>query len=902
MTTGLAAQPTPSSFGWSRAGFIFATMAAVTFVWASLAYHLQSRERTIREQTHRDAVNLSIGVEKHVERLLAGVDQVMQFIAEDFRKDPDAFDLAAWLRRATSLEELTTQVSMYDVAGELQASRTPLAPGLPTFNVRDRAYFQALAAGKDPGLYIDRTLTGRFTGRYVFQTARRLSRPDGSFAGVIVTSIDPDYLSNQFKAVDVGSEGSIGLFGYDGYIRARYPHVEGMYERNVSSNGTGEGVLYQLLKRSAGTYEVQSVFDQVTRIVGYRTVGSLPLIVTVGKSLDEVMIPLRSERQRAVAAGLGITALLLAFLMLRLRVLGRDRRHAEALADANRTLLEKEKIARAAEAHYRLLAENTTDVIIWCDLDTTRRYVSPASSTVLGYAPEELVGTRPLESVHPDEAEAYGRILDDLTSGRVEQVVTCQRYLCKGGRYTWVEISFSLTRDPASGGLNGYVASLRDVAARKEAELQIAHMAIHDALTGLPNRLLFRDRLNQELANAKRHGNGFAVLACDLDRFKAVNDTLGHPAGDKLLCAVAERLTGVAREVDTVARLGGDEFALILSWLEDPQAAGLVAERVLAALSQPVEIDGSTMSIGASIGIALGSGETQDADSLFKNADIALYKAKAAGRNTFRFYEPGMDAMIATRDSLERDMRDAVKSGGFVLHYQPVIDLASNAAVGFEALLRWQDPVRGAVSPADFIPLAEETGLIVTLGAWALREACREASFWPRDLRVAVNVSAVQFQQPGLEQSVLQALSASGLAPTRLELEITESVLVQDAESVIACLHRLRALGVRIALDDFGTGYSSLSYLRRFPFDKIKIDRSFIREITNPDSAAIVRAVVGLGTHLGTAITAEGVETIEQLNQVRKEGCTEVQGFFFSRALSASDARRFVDVQIGAAA
>ena len=548
----------------------------------------------------------------------------------------------------------------------------------------------------------------------------------------------------------------------------------------------------------------------------------------------------------------------------------------------------------ASEQRFRLLAENTTDVIIWCRLDGTHKYVSPAARRLLGYEPDELVGTPALDSVHPDETEDFRRVLDDLRHGRIEQTTCQMRYRRKDGGYVWVEVSISRTKGLTTDWLSGWVASLRDVSARKEAELQIAHMAMHDALTGLPNRLLFRDRLNQELANARRYGGSFAVLACDLDRFKSVNDTLGHPAGDALLRIVADRLISVVRNVDTVARLGGDEFAIILSWLDGPQAVNAAAERIIEIVGAPIDLDGSHARIGVSIGIALGTSETEDADGLFKNADIALYRAKAAGRNTLSFYEPGMDGIVADRTALERDLSNAVREGGFVLYYQPIINLAADRPCGFEALIRWPHPSRGMVSPIDFIPLAEDTGLIVPLGAWILQEACREAAGWPGDLRVSVNVSAVQFQKPGFEQAVIGALAAAGLAPQRLELEITESILIADAEAAITCLHRLRSLGVRIAMDDFGTGYSSLSYLRRFPFDKIKIDRSFIRDITDPDAAAIVKAIVGIGTQRGAVITAEGVETEEQLACVRQEGCSEVQGYYFSKPLPAQEALDFV--------
>ncbi|WP_238298498.1 putative bifunctional diguanylate cyclase/phosphodiesterase, partial [Methylobacterium soli] len=469
---------------------------------------------------------------------------------------------------------------------------------------------------------------------------------------------------------------------------------------------------------------------------------------------------------------------------------------------------------------------------------------------------------------------------EPLGRGRVASVVE----IAFGGRILAVS-----TRILPTGSS---VSTVEDITERRRIESRIYHLAHHDPLTGLANRAAFNAQLERQLAVS-----GAATMLClDLDRFKAVNDTLGHPAGDVLLQTVAERLRQVVRETDLVARIGGDEFVILLA---DPgpvaeRSARAIAERITEAVGRPLRLDGHTAQIGVSIGIASGPQDGKDAGTLFGHADIALYRAKAAGRNTHCFYEAGMSARLASRNRLELDLREAVSAGQFLLHYQPALDLLHPAVSGCEALVRWMHPRQGLIGPGEFISLAEETGLIARLGGWILREACREASTWPGDMRVAVNVSAVQFERPGLEHNVAAALAVSGLAPHRLELEITESVLMRDSEAVLACLHRLRTLGVRIALDDFGTGYSSLSYLRRFPFDKIKIDRSFIGEIDKPETAAIVRAIVGLGSDLGARITAEGVETQDQLPFVRQKGCQEMQGYLLSRPLAAPELRRFL--------
>ncbi len=445
----------------------------------------------------------------------------------------------------------------------------------------------------------------------------------------------------------------------------------------------------------------------------------------------------------------------------------------------------------------------------------------------------------------------------------------------------------ALVSNPIPDG--GWVATHEDITERRQAEAKIHFMARHDALTNLPNRLEFREELEKSL-NSLQPGDSLGVMCLDLDRFKQVNDTLGHPGGDRLLQAVAVRLRDCLREGDVVSRFGGDEFAILQRNADQPNGATALATRVIEALEQPFDIDGNQANIGVSVGISIAPTDGMNVDRLIRNGDLALYRAKAEGRGTFRFFEPAMDARMQARHKLELDLRRGITNMEFELYYQPVITLDTQKISGFEALLRWHHPERGLVTPSEFISLAEEVGLIVPLGEWVLREACREAAKWPDNLHVAVNLSPAQFKSRNIEQLVFSALAHSGLSPRRLELEITESVLLADEQKTLATLHKLREFGVSIAMDDFGTGYSSLGYLRSFPFDKIKIDKSFISDLlTRKDCLAIVRAVSGLGTSLGISITAEGVETEAQLDRLKSEGCTEAQGYLFSPPRPASE-------------
>ena len=433
-----------------------------------------------------------------------------------------------------------------------------------------------------------------------------------------------------------------------------------------------------------------------------------------------------------------------------------------------------------------------------------------------------------------------------------------------------------------------------DVTERRRSDEKIAHLAHYDALTDLPNRVLFREQIERELQRTGR-GEQFALLYIDIDEFKGINDSLGHHVGDELLKAVATRLRSCIRETDLIARLGGDEFAVIQTAVGNPSDITEFVTRIHEAIRQPYRCLGHQLSTDASIGVALAPQDGTDLDQLIKNADLAMYAAKADGRRTYRFFEPAMDASAKARLAMEQDLRQALADGGFEIHYQPLVDLRHDEVTGCEALLRWRHPERGMISPAEFVPVAEDTGLINELGEWVLRTACAEAATWPDHVRLAVNVSPVQLKCQTMALKIAGALAASGLSPSRLELEITEAVLIRDDEAALAILHQLRAIGVRIALDDFGTGYSSLSYLKRFPFDKIKIDRCFVNDIAEVGgSSAIVQAVVNIAAARNMTTTAEGVETEQQREILRKLGCTEMQGYLFSAAKPALEIRRLL--------
>ncbi|HEU0078350.1 MAG TPA: EAL domain-containing protein [Longimicrobiaceae bacterium] len=552
----------------------------------------------------------------------------------------------------------------------------------------------------------------------------------------------------------------------------------------------------------------------------------------------------------------------------------------------------------ASEERYALAALGANDGLWDWDLRTDRVFYSARWKAMLGYGEAE-VGDTPAEwfgRIHRDDAAQVARRIESYRRGATPHVEIEHRVLHCDGEYRWM-LSRGVALPGVDGGSARMAGSLTDVTERRRVEEQLLRNALYDGLTGLPNRALLMDRLELAVRRRKRHQDtAFAVLFVDLDRFKVVNDGLGHAVGDDLLVGVARRLEVGLRQEDTVARLGGDEFVVLLDEVEDAGEATRVAERILAELERPFELGSYQIFSSASIGIALGGGEVR-ADDLLRDADTAMYRAKAEGKSRVALFDAEMHAEAVARLHREADLRRAIERDEIRIHYQPIVSLDTGRLLGFEALARWEHPVEGLLYPAEFIPMAEETGLIVQVGARVLSGACRQLrewlDAWPEHppLMLSVNLSARQFGHPNLLREIDEVLGETAIDPSMLQLELTESLLMRDAESTVMALRQLRSRGIRLAIDDFGTGYSSLSYLQRFPIGTLKIDRSFVRGLTQGSSdSALVQTMVSLARGLGMSVVAEGIETEEQLAELRRLGCASAQGFFFARALAPDEA------------
>ena len=747
---------------------------------------------------------------------------------------------------------------------------------LPDIEVSQTEWFNRLKASTEPELEIVQAVHGRADGRWTTMFARRLVNPQGIFLGVITRYIEPVEIERFFTSVLMGRKFSVTMVLMDGSVLAKYPLANARPGERAASSP-----VHTHLQQNA-TSPISGVGDGSNRLAAIRTLHNTQIAIAVTQKSDDVLADWYEQTRSLVTLGLLSALIIAALLYLIMREVAEQHR-----ASQFELVREKERLNTAIN--------NMSQGLLLFDGDARMVVCNQRYIDMYGLSKEIIKPGCHFRDIIAHR-KASGSFLGDVDT-------YCDAILEKNRRHTLgqpvgtiIETADGRSVHVLDGRLpdGGWVATHEDITERRHAEQRIAHLAQYDALTDLPNRSLFHDRLEQELALLS-HGQQCAIIYIDIDQFKSINDSLGHTVGDDLLKTVATRLRACVRDRDVVARLGGDEFAVVLTDIKRRSDVTDLITRIHAAIREPSECQGHRLLTDASIGIALAPQDGCSREHLLKNADLAMYSAKADGRHTFRFFEPEMDARVTARRALELDLRDTVEHGdfaraGFEVYYQPLVSLETNEITGCEALLRWRHPVRGMVSPAEFIPVAEEIGVISKFGDWVLTTACTEAATWPGALKIAVNVSPVQFRNQSLALNVIQALSASGLPADRLELEITEAVLIRDDEVALTILHRLRDIGVRIALDDFGTGYSSLSYLQRFPFDKIKIDRCFVGDINDArGSRSIVQAVVTIATARNMTTTAEGVESPEQRELLRVLGCTEMQGYLFSPARPAGE-------------
>jgi diguanylate cyclase (GGDEF)-like protein len=832
---------------------------------------LEQRAAAIAE-TRRATANLAQVLAEETARTLLPVDLTLRDIQS--RLEAIGPDIAETAGSAAFFDVVTERLKGLPQAGALfvigadgRLLNTTRGFPPPPLDLSGRDSFVYLSTHNDHTVYVSLPVKNHFDGTWTIYFGRRINGRGGAFAGITGAAFALTALEDFFAVVTPQGD-TISLLRRDGTILLRHPRVE----QGIGAKLPADWPWYRLVEEGGGWYRSPGYLSKIPGLFAVRLLRDFPLVMNASISEAAAFAAWRKQTLW-VLIGAGVA---IASVVLLLRIFGRQ---FAKLESQNRLLTQ-------GRQQFDAVLDNMSQGLTFIGRDLTlivcnRRY-------------------RDIYRLSPEQARP-GTALADILSYRVAAGsfpdMTVPACLARRAALVAAAHPFDLVDELVDGRIiamhyqpmpdDGWVTTHEDITERRRAEARLVFMARHDGLTDLPNRTMFQERLADAIA-LTRLGTQCAVLCLDVDGFKAVNDALGHPVGDALLRAIGLRLSGAVREIDTVARLAGDEFAIIQVGLDSADAAATLADRILRLIHEPYDFDGQRIVIGISIGVSMAPGDGTSPGKLLKNADIALYLAKTEGRGTFRFFEREMDARLQSRRRLELDLRKALPANDFDLHYQPIISLRTGRVEAFEALIRWNHPERGLVRPADFIPIAEETGLIVSIGAWVLRQACKDASEWPDDIGVSVNLSSAQCHSGQLFDAVHEALSASGLAPGRLILEITESLLLHRNEAQVALLHRFHGLGIRIALDDFGTGFSSLSYLCGFPFDSIKIDQSFVRDIgANRDSKVIVGAVADLARGLGMTTTAEGVETGEQLAAVRALGCTTVQGYLFSRPVCA---------------
>jgi diguanylate cyclase (GGDEF)-like protein len=861
--------------------------AMIAMLWFGIAWKYQDQAATERRAAAQNGANLARLFEENVVRTIGEVDKALLHLRRRIQASEGSGDLRNLLSSPEVLSDTIHFVAFIDAAGILRNASS--GPRPPPTDLSDREHFRAHLGGAKDELFVGRPIVGRVSGKWLIPLTRRLDNKDGSFAGVLVAALDPEHFAQFYKSIDLGRSGSVSLFGLDGSVRAT-GGADSRGRLKLGQNISGMRVLEVARKQPSGTFVEPAQGAAGSRLVTVRQVRGLSLAVSTSVTEAQIFEGSRTDLLRHSLVGLLLTLAILA-------VSARSARGEARLRLATAKMLRSQRRALQKSELLRLTLDNMGQGIL---LVTGRGRIPVMNQQAVRLLdlPERFLHSAPSYVELAAFQKARGETTDTTVEGMAATEASAGRDgeaahpVCECTRPDGTVLEVRTTALPDGG----FVRTLTDITRRRQAQEAVAKIASQDTLTGLGNRRLLKEEL-ESLAvqrpslDAPRdvEDQGFALLCLDLDLFKVVNDTLGHWIGDALLKAVAERLIATVRAGHLVVRLGGDEFAILLPRAQSTEQPEALARRLLEVVGKPFEIHGQQVQIGASIGIALAPHDGTEPDLLLKAADMALYAAKAAGRSTYRFFHKSMADRLRAKRQLEIDLRAAIDNDDLELHYQPLLNVADKTISGFEALMRWQHPLRGMISPGEFIPIAEETGLIVPLGAWALRKACEQAATWPGGLYVAVNVSPTQFRGGNLVATVAEILGATGLAASRLELEITETILMQESDPSVHILHQLRELGVRIAMDDFGTGYSSLSYLRSFPLDKIKIDRAFVKDLrTTAASDVIIRSVIDIAKTLQMATTAEGVETREQFEQLAALGCSEAQGYYLSKAVPVS--------------
>ncbi|TPQ33610.1 diguanylate cyclase [Bradyrhizobium guangdongense] len=837
------------------------------------------RDRALRNSA-RELENTALLLSQHFDQQLQDFAVIQKdFIdyvrasgvasAEDYRKRLSTRDIHQMLRSKIEALPYMGGVNVIDVDGNLINSS--VAWPAPKVSVADRAYFRTFKYDPNAPDVLIEPVNSRVSGAWTILIIRKVLGPTGEFLGVVGRGIEPANFEKFFSSVTLGEGATISMLHRDGTLLARFPHLDDVMGRNYRNGSRIQQRLFEV-DRFAGRF-VNPV-DGQDRLISSHALPHFPILIVATTTTASALADWREQIGVLISVAVACALVIAGLLTSVVRKLLQQHR-----ASRDRLTLEKQRLDRAVNNMTQgLLLFDASQRLIVCNQRYLDMYGLSADVVKPGCSFRDIIAHRKATGSFTGNVDKYvALVLRDIHLRNAMVVDTSD------GR------SIQIVNEPLADG--GWVATHEDITERRRIEERITHLAHYDALTDLPNRAMFHEHLRHELATIT-DDEQVAVHYIDIDEFKGVNDALGHLVGDELLKAIAASLSRCAGEGDFVARLGGDEFAIVQRAVTSPDRITDLVGRVFDAIRQPFDCLGHQLTTDASIGIALAPEHGVALDQILKNADLAMYAAKSAGRHTYRVFEPEMDARVRERRLLEIDLRHAIAHGGLEVFYQPCLSLKDDSITGCEALVRWRHPERGMVSPGEFIPIAEDTGLINEIGEWVLATACRDAANWPDDIRLAVNVSPVQFKSGTLALKIMAALAASNLPASRLELEITEAVLIRDDETALAILHQLRAIGVRIALDDFGTGYSSLSYLHRFPFDKIKIDRCFVNDIAGPDgSSSIVQAVVGLATARRMTTTAEGVETEEQQRLLRALGCNEMQGYLFSAAKSADQIR-----------